>query len=158
MRTLLIVQMVLLATSCCAGRFAAPAIETRDSVVIREVEYIERVRDTTIFVTLPKETRETAVKRDSSWLETSVAESFAGIGPDGTLLHTLSNKQLELPVPVSVTERSTVVSEQKEKGSSTVVRVRLPLRGWEKFLVGCGITFCAVVLCGIFSFIIKLLK
>lgn len=138
---------LLCLAGCRAARLPVTVTETRDSVVIREVEYVERLRDTTIYVGLPDEKRKVTLRRDSSRLETSLAESMARIEADGSLSHTLRNKPLKIPVRVAVTERATLVAEQKETGSRSVVEVpvRLPLRGLEKFLLCCGVLFCALL-------------
>ncbi len=66
------------------------------------VEYIERVRDTTIYIPVPVEVKEIVVRRDSSYLSTSLAESQAIIMPDGALFHSLQNRPLSVPVVVPV--------------------------------------------------------
>lgn len=160
MKRSLTIVALLLWVGCSTQRPSLRSVETRDSTYVREIEYMEVLRDTIIYVTLPAESRESLLFRDSSRLETSLAISLARIEPDGNLYHTLHNKPQSKPVTVAVRERTTLVAEQKETGSRTVVEVpvRLPLRGWEKFLTICGALFCGILLGGIVFMIIRLFR
>ncbi len=113
------VVCVCLAWGCCPGRRGlSPAVS--DSLrVEREVRYVERLRDTVVYVEVPAESREVRVQADSSFLETSLARSAARVGADGTLSHTLEHKPQRQPVGVTVRERS-----ERERLASGQVQVR----------------------------------
>ncbi len=106
-----------------------------DSVrVVKEVQVVERWRDTTIYIQLPAEVRE-VIRRDSSRLETSAAVSDARINSDGTLYHSLRNKIEKRPVVVPVKDTQT-----KEHRDSVIIReaikevpIAMPLTWWQKF-------------------------
>ena len=142
------VVCVCLAWGCCPGRRGlSPAVS--DSLrVEREVRYVERLRDTVVYVEVPAESREVRVQADSSFLETSLARSAARVGADGTLSHTLEHKPQRQPVGVTVRERS-----ERERLASGQVQVRrvevpvkVPLAWWQKTLMGCGAAALAFVL------------
>ena len=74
------------------------------------------VNDTLKFQ-LPQESTTQIVKTDSSHLETSIAESDARINPDGTLSHSLTNKDVEHSTPIKrvVEYRDSIVYRDREK-------------------------------------------
>ncbi len=112
-----IILLVVLAVVMGCSRKPVVSTEKSDSIrVVHSVEYREIVRDTTIYTSVPVESREVA-RCDSSHLETSVAKSFARIEPDGTLHHTLYNKPVALPV-------RTVLRDSKLSQRSDSVRVK----------------------------------
>ncbi len=141
------VVCVCLAWGCCPGRRGlSPAVS--DSLrVEREVRYVERLRDTVVYVEVPAESREVRVQADSSFLETSLARSAARVGADGTLSHTLEHKPQRQPVGVTVRERSE--RERLASGQVQVRRVAVPvnvaLAWWQKTLMGCGAAALAFV-------------
>ncbi len=134
MRAAVFILVVFGATSCCP-RGAAVRSFRGDSVrVERSVELVERWRDTTVYLSVPAENRE-ALRRDSSLLETSVAVSLARIEADGSLFHSLRNREQTKPVVVPVKD-----IRLTEKRDSVVVRemvreiaVAAPLSWWQKF-------------------------
>ncbi len=141
------VVCVCLAWGCCPGRRGlSPAVS--DSLRVEcEVRYVERLRDTVVYVEVPAESREVRVQADSSFLETSLARSAARVGADGTLSHTLEHKPQRQPVGVTVRERS-----ERERLASGQVQVRrvevpvkVPLAWWQKTLMGCGAAALAFV-------------
>ena len=83
--------------------------------VVREVEYVERVRDTVLYAELPREAFQ-GVGSDSSFLETSVAFSVARVDDRGRLFHLLENKRGALPVSASLRE-----IERRELRDSTAM-------------------------------------
>lgn len=145
--TCIIVCCALFLSSCCPRRVILNN-STIDSIrVVREVEYIEKLRDTTIYITLPAEVKE-VIRQDSSFLETSAAVSLARIEPDGKLWHTLSNKQNTVPHPVKIkdTEEKTVEKEVVIQKERIEVSVKLPLTTWQKFWIYSGVVLWALVI------------
>ena len=131
---ILIVAAVMLLSSCGIRR-AVVQSQRADSVrIVRQVEIVERVRDTTIYVPVPAESRET-VRQDSSHLETTVALSDAVIRADGSRFHSLTNKPVELPafVPLKETELRTEIDTAGVRIERMEVPVRMPLSWWGKF-------------------------
>ena len=102
---------VLLAAACllsCKSKERAVVtvsepvyIHSSDSV---RTEYIERVRiDTvTVEILIPSETTREIVFDSVSHLETKFAESFAWINADGSLGHSLTNKEQKLLSDVAI--------------------------------------------------------
>lgn len=117
MRVLFVAITALLLSGCCRKGVTQQSARLDSVRVVHDISYIERVRDTTIYVTIPNESMEAETKRDSSTLETSVARSRARINPDGTLYHTLENKPVKLSTPVSIKD-----TERHEKRDSIVYR------------------------------------
>ncbi len=113
--SLVITAAALLLASCCP-RITPIASHRTDSVrTVHHKEYIEKLRDTTIFVEVPIEVLE-QVKKDSSHLETSVAISEAWL-EDGFLRHTLENKRASLPATIQLKD-----TELHERNDSIVYR------------------------------------
>lgn len=126
----------------CSSRKNVITSQISDSIKIeREIEYIERLRDTVIYVMIPQEAKSMETLRDSSYLETSLAESTAKINPDGSLHHTLNNKSRKVPVNLQVSDRISRNTENKRHVSETIreISVKMPLTGLEKFLICSGI-------------------
>lgn len=140
-RILAAVSIVAAVGHISCSRKAMETSERRDSVrVEHRIEYVEKVRDTTIYVSLPVEVRE-VVRRDSSFLETSIAASFARIEADGSLFHSLSNKERQLEARAQV--KDIEKSEQRDsvrieyvREVETVVKTRKPALFW------CCFFFC----------------
>lgn len=82
---------------------------------VRHTEYVEKLRDTVVYVNIPTEVMQ-QVKTDSSHLETSMAFSDAWL-EKGLLFHTIKNKPRRLPVAVSIKDTQTY-----ERNDSVVYR------------------------------------
>lgn len=121
-----------LAVACCPCRDLATA--TTDSVRVEKVVWTEYVTDTLFFPLVAESV--SAVRPDSSRLETEYAVSEACLTSDGLLFHTLWNKAVEVPLgyekPVvhvdSTTDR--VITHTR------VVEVPRELTGWQRFQMG----------------------
>lgn len=122
----------LLLTSCGAGKHLPIQTEQRDSVRIEVREVTRYIRDTA-FIPIPAQSAEMTTRDTSSHLETDYAESDARITPDGTLYHSLKNKELEKPVPVDVpvTQKDSIV--YRDKFIYETVEVERDLTGWQKW-------------------------
>ena len=122
----------LLLTSCGVGKHLPIQTEQRDSVRIEVRKETKYIRDT-VFLTVPAQSAENTTRDTSSHLETDYAESDARINPDGTLYHSLKNKEQEKPIPVDVptTQKDSIV----DKGRYVYETVEVPreLTGWQKW-------------------------
>ncbi len=122
----------LLLTSCGAGKHLPTQTEQRDSVRVEVRKETKYIKDT-VFLTVPAQSAENTTRDTSSHLETDYAESDARIAPDGTLHHTLRNKEQEKPVPVDVpvTQKDSIV--YRDKFIYETVEVERELTGWQKW-------------------------
>ena len=122
----------LLLTSCGAGKHLPTQTEQRDSVRVEVRKETKYIKDTVI-LTVPAQSAENTTRDTSSHLETDYAESDARIAPDGTLHHTLRNKEQEKPVPVDVpvTQKDSIV--YRDKFIYETVEVERDLTGWQKW-------------------------
>lgn len=138
MKTLSLIAVCLLATSCGVSRKPQAETTTRDSVVIVKKDSLV-LRDSVVFVELPKESQAVETFSDSSHLETSLATSDA-IVRDGLLKHTLENKLKRYEVPIQVPERY-IISEASSSYNRVireVVEVEKELTWWQKFRMSVG--------------------
>lgn len=108
MRNLVIIVVSLAAimlTGCHSSKQVLPStpviVNNTDSV---RTEYIETVRIDTVLVEVPvpMESAKQVVPDSTSHLETSLAESDAWINPDGSLGHSIKNKEQNLKAEVLV--------------------------------------------------------
>lgn len=142
----LLLSLVLLLASCRCKQQAIPSVEPvvlheRDSV---RTEYIERVRIDTLRVEIPIPAQSASeVVRDSvSFLETDFATSVARILSDGSLSHTLKNKErnFEADALVAVKDTETAETEYVYRDKPVkvpyAVEVEKELTGWQKFRLG----------------------
>lgn len=133
---------VFMCFSCCPKRVAVRSHSADSLRVVTKVEYIETLRDTVIFVSLPRESSE-ALKRDSSFLETNFAESSAKVLPDGSLHHTLSNKPRDVAATVQIkhVEERKVEKESAVRQETIEIAAVQPFHKVRKFLVMSGMLF-----------------
>ena len=84
---------------------------------------------------IPAQTAENTTRDTSSHLETDYAESDARIDPDGTLHHSLRNKEQEKPVPMDVptTQKDSIV--YKDRYVYEKVEVPRDLSAWQKWQI-----------------------
>lgn len=138
---LLLGALLSLFTGCCPQRLKASTKLVDSTSVVREVRYVERLRDTTIYVEVPVEVKEVVVQCDSSFLETSLATSVARVNGDGSLFHSLQNRPQRLPVDVTVKETEVKEAEgvERVRVERVEIPVKLPLTTIEKLLMGWGV-------------------
>lgn len=122
----------LLLTSCGAGKQLPVQTEQRDSVRIEVRKETKYIKDT-VFLTVPAQSAENTTRDTSSHLETDYAESDARITPDGTLYHSLRNKEQEKPIPVMVPliQKDSIVYRLRLK--KEVVQIPRELTAWQKW-------------------------
>lgn len=108
--------LLLFSFLSCSPKITPQVSRQSDSVrIVTRTEYVERLRDTTLYITIPAEAMQ-QVKKDSSHLETSVAISDAWLD-EGLLFHTLENRPR--PIEATVVVKDT---ELREKADSIVFR------------------------------------
>ena len=131
-RSSILIMVFLLLTSCGAGKRLPAQTEHRDSVRVEVREVTKFIRDT-VWMQIPIQSAENTTRDTSSHLETDFAESDARINPDGTLHHSLRNKEQEKPVPVDVptTQKDSIV--YKDRYVYETVEVERDLTGWQKW-------------------------
>ncbi len=124
MKSLVIIVVSLAAlilSGCHSSKQMLPSppviVNNTDSV---KTEYIETVRIETVpvDVPVPMESAKQVVPDSTSHLETSFAESDAWINPDGTLGHSIKNKEqnlkAEVKVPVKDTQTNNTAASVRE--------------------------------------------
>lgn len=124
--------LAFLLCSCGAGKRLPVESEQKDSIRVEVREVTRYIRDTA-FIPIPAQTAENTTRDTSSHLETDYAESDARINPDGTLYHSLRNKEQEKPVPVNVptTQKDSIV--YKDRYLYETVKVPRDLTAWQKW-------------------------
>ncbi len=112
----LTVVTATLILASCSPQIVPQVTHRTDSVrTVTRTQYVEKLRDTTIFVGLPVEVRE-QVRKDSSHLETNIATSDAWI-EEGLLRHTLANKKAAIPANIQLKD-----TESSERNDSVIYR------------------------------------
>ena len=131
-KIILILSVFLFLISCGAGRHLPVQTENRDSVRVEIREKTVYIRDT-VLIEIPAQSAENTTRDTSSHLETDYAESDARIDPDGTLHHSLKNKEQQKPVPVDVpqTQKDSIV--YKDRYVYEKVDVPRELTDWQKW-------------------------
>ena len=134
MRIQFLITLIIafLLCSCGAGKQLPVQTDQKDSVRVEVREVTKYIRDTA-FIPIPAQSAENTTRDTSSHLETDFAESDARINPDGTLHHSLRNKEQEKPVPVDVptTQKDSIV--YRDKFIYETIKVERDLTGWQKW-------------------------
>lgn len=130
--TLLIIILAIM-TACCPCKHLTTSTGTRDSLHV-EIKYRTIWIPDTVRVRLPAERTEQTVRQDSSHLETSAAVSDARINPDGSLTHSLENKQedQEIPTQRPIEYRDSIVYRDREVEVEKIVEVERKLTWWQQ--------------------------
>jgi hypothetical protein len=124
-------------------------LEQRDSTVIHIKDSI-RFRDSLVFVPVPQgEDKAKLPDTDTSFLQTSVAESEAFV-KDGVLHHSLRNRsEAVIPIRITIPERIRTEEKGLTRYLKQVERIEVEkeLSRWQRFLQGLGWTaLIAIVL------------
>lgn len=145
-------NIALLAICGLVGACATPKVVQdyqRDSVVVIVKDSLV-LRDSVVLVEIPIESereRLVAAAADTSVLETSVARSVAYVDDKGFLNHSLMNKDVLLPVKITIPER--IHSEQREKAMviRQTIEVEKELSRWQNFIqmLGYGVLIACVL-------------
>lgn len=142
--SLITLLAVILLSGCRSTKPTDPSspviLTTSDSI---RIEYIETVRiDTvTVEIPVPVESSRQVVKDSTSHLETSLAFSDAWINADGSLGHSIKNKdspiKADLQVPVKGTQTNKSSESIREVPVPVPVEKKIyietPLSAWQKF-------------------------
>ena len=127
MRRVIICSLLLvLLSSCGSNKQLFKVEENRVEENTSSVKYVEVLRDTTIYVPIQSEAQ-SAIKQDSSHLETSLAKSSAHINEDGTLSHSIENKPQEMAVNVQVKDTETEKVKEVLKIETIVEEIPVPI-------------------------------
>lgn len=148
-KLLLLIGCCLLLASCRCKQLAAS--DFQEPVVIHHTdtvwsETVERVRLDTVTVTVevPAQSAMQTVRDSVSFVETDYAESSAWINPDGSLGHSIRNKEREMSADVIVPTKE-INSSRGEKiveqvpvyiNQKVPVEVERELSWWERFRLG----------------------
>lgn len=143
--SLITLLAVILLSGCRTAKPTNPSppviVTNTDSV---RTEYIETVRiDTvTVEIPLPVESVKQVVQDSTSHLETSLAFSDAWLNPDGTLGHSINNKEQKLKADVPIPVKDTQINNT----SASVHEIPVPypepvyverdFTRWESFRLG----------------------
>lgn len=152
-------SILLLAIMVCVSCGPAKVVTEfqRDSVIVHVRDSVF-VRDTVVMADIPAESGANILPySDTSFLQTSLAESKAFI-ENGRIYHTLRNKsELLLPVKVQYVDR--VRSEKKDnigwRRIVETVEVEKELSRWQNFVMALGY---AVLIAGLAWLVWKLAK
>lgn len=156
---------LILLSGCRTVKTADPSppviLTNTDSV---RVEYIEKVRiDTvTVQIPVPVESSRQVVRDSTSHVETSLAFSDVWINADGSLGHSIKNKDSPIkavvPVPVKDTQTNKSSESIKEVPVPYPVEKKIyietPLSAWQKFRIH-SFWFLAVALAGSLIYIFR---
>lgn len=128
--------LAMLCMGCGISRNTPNNVVQKDSTAIHYIDSVI-VRDTTIYVELPKESSSNVVLQSQlSYLTTSLAESTAYIDSVGFLCHSLINR-VNRPIAVKVPVKERFVSQAVSSTSGTVitrtVTVEKQLNWWQRF-------------------------
>lgn len=121
----IIVYCLFLLTACCHCPHAVLPT-SKDSV---RVEVVERIVWEERDVELPQESQEVTAVADSSYLENSVAASWAVVRQDGSLFHSLFNKP-SFSTSIPITRRDSTIYFQSFR--KVIVEVDAPDTWWEQ--------------------------
>lgn len=133
MKHILYFLCLLVLTSCATCKHQTTSTNIRDSLLVK-IRYHTIFIDDTILVRLPAERTEQTVRQDSSHLETSAAVSDARINPDGSLTHSLENKQDDQKISTKrpIEYRDSIVYRDREVEVEKIVPVERELTWWQQ--------------------------
>lgn len=155
MKAAFLILLAFALAGCCRKPISTSFAEKHSDSVRVERVYIERVRDSLIYVPVPVEShRKEGIKADSSHLETSVARSSAWIDGDGHLGHSLENKPVSLSAAVQIKDTETVIDTVAKKSKETKEAQVFRERYVPGFFWFCFAFTLAIVLVGIISLIV----
>lgn len=129
---------LLLTVGCGPAKMVTES--QRDSVIVHVVDSVV-MRDTVIMVEVPQESDKALIPdTDTSYLQTSLAESWAYL-EHGQLYHSLRNRSdMLLPVKVQYMDRARVEKSEQISWRHMVetVEVEKALSKWQSFIMALG--------------------
>jgi len=145
--------IALLLLTACKTQQLPP--ERHETIEVVRTEYIEKLRDTTIFITLPVEIRERITLDTCSTVETSLAISRA-ILYDGFLHHFIQNKDTVLKADIIYRDIIRTRDSIRERDVEIPYPVPAEFSKWQKFYMDLGQiafwVFIVAIVAGIFFF------
>lgn len=139
----LLLLSIFFFVGCCQQRYIASA----DTTFIREIERVEIVRDSLIYIKLPSENQYVSTSDTTSTLHTSLATSTATI-KEGRLTHSLTNNSTPLPVVIQIKDVK-VEDNSNRFITRTIIKeveVEKALSWWQHSLMGLGVLLILVVI------------
>jgi len=137
MKKIFLIALLFL-TACKTQQLPPERHETREVV---RTEYIEKLRDTTIYITLPVEVREQIIRigtRDTcSTIETSLAISRAVLY-DGFLHHFIQNKDTVLKAEIIYRDIIRTRDSIRDREVEIPYAVPAEFTKWQKFYMDLG--------------------
>lgn len=134
LRIIIGIVVLLIIAALTSGCKTKQEIQTITAEDFRRTEIIHTERIDTVFVEIPAQSSERITQGGESFLETDFAESFAAINEDGTLKHTLKNKEFKHSVMVKTTQ-DTIIKEkiiEKPYPVEVPVEVDKELTWWQR--------------------------
>ena len=143
MKKIILLSVIILVS--CSKRFYPASVQDSIKVETR-TEYIEKLRDTTIYVPVPAEAEKIVTQDTTSHLENSIAYSDATVS-GGLLYHSLINKHVSLPAQIQVKEvevvKDSIVYRDK---TETIIQKVNELTWWQKLWCTLGKWLTGVVI------------
>lgn len=135
------ILILIIAMCSCRTKYVPVELKTTETVTLR---------DTTVCIQLVPYKDSVSVKADSSYLSNPYAYSWARVGEDGMLYHSLGI------IPQAAAEGKIMFIDKvitKEIGVPVEVIKEVPkkLNSWERFVMGCG--YGLIILLLVFVFI-----
>lgn len=127
----IVLLLTIAAISGCKTKQGLPVVTSED---FRRTEIIHTERIDTVFIEVPSQSAERITQESESFLETEFAESLAAINADGTLKHTLRNKDSKHSVMVKTTTDTIITEKIIEKPYPVEVPVKIEkeLTWWQR--------------------------
>jgi len=146
--------------SCCPQRKVIRSAKSDSVRIVKETEYVEKIRWDTVAIPMPVEAKEVTTKQSYSFLETSLATSTARITEDGLLVHSIENKRQSVSVPVAVTDTVQKQKDETTQKHTEYVEVPVPREAtrFEKFMYISGWALWAMIAFAVVWGIYKVLK
>lgn len=141
--------LLLFVTACKSQQLPPEKIVEKEVV---RTEYIEKLRDTIIYITLPTEEKERFTPDSTSFLKIRYAESTCEIR-NGLLFHKVVSTQDKIPIDVTVRD-----TEKQNNSIRTVVKEKpylVPAENtkWEVFYMQVGKIIFWVIIIAVFAII-----
>lgn len=131
----IILGLIIVVSSCSQKVLPTASTDIKDSV---RIEYREIVRDTTIYVPVPTESEVRETPDTTSYVSTSLAESWAEWS-SGKLRHSINNrKDINLPVDIQYKEIVRDTTIIKVTTIKEPYAVEKNLTKWQQFKMTIG--------------------
>ncbi len=146
--TLTLLILFCMFFSGCSKKTAQPIVKYVPVESKAETRIVHTERIDTVFIEIPSQSAERTTRDSTSHLETDYAVSDARINADGSLFHSLDNKEKPVPVPVKNTtdtvwrdnniEVPVEIEVPKEVEKEVVKEVEKKLTKWQQAKMDVG--------------------